>query len=221
MFNQIKSLIEAKPLMFLGTLCIFFPVILFLLIKLIVKLLLFIYYINFKIANLFSNSTNSQKKKKDDDQNNLPNILINNRDLNSNLDSNCLINLKLMELMAKKENNGRLQTDFLEIRQKMLETQFNQKIFEIEMKQKIKDLEESKKQNNIAQQPRKNYNEIPDALRKILEKLNNVEEMQFEILKDYTQKTHYDSKDKTLYVHPEDFLHMNKALMEEKYKKLN
>ncbi|WP_349401964.1 hypothetical protein [Candidatus Phytoplasma solani] len=173
-----------------------------------------IYYINFHIANFFSNS---KKTKKNNNKDNLPNILINNKDF----DSNCLINLKLMEMIEKKDNNNRLQTDFLDMKQKMLETYFNQRIFEIEMKQKIKDLEEGQKQTKITQPKTKGFlDEIPNTLRQILEKLKNVEEMQFEILQDYTKKTHYNSNDKILYVHPEDFLHINKALMQQKYKQL-
>ncbi|WP_374695374.1 hypothetical protein ACEW7V_02815 [Areca yellow leaf disease phytoplasma] len=36
--------------------------------------------------------------------------------------------------------------------------------------------------------------------------------MQFNFLQDYTKKTYYSSDDRVLYVHPEDFVHINKAL---------
>ncbi|GAK73796.1 hypothetical protein, partial ['Chrysanthemum coronarium' phytoplasma] len=139
-----------------------------------------------------------------------------------------LINLKLMEMMDKKDKN-RSQTDLLELKHKMLETYFNQKIFELEMKQKIKELEEKQQQSKADTIPnnaqtfnsQKNFwDEIPETLKQVLEKLNNIEEMQFEILQDYTKKTYYNSDDRVLYVHPEDFLHINKALGHKKQQQL-
>ncbi|MFB0638046.1 hypothetical protein [Candidatus Phytoplasma solani] len=197
-----------------GTVLIVFPVFIFLFVKGFIKLLLFVYYINFWIANFFSLPKKQSVTKNNDNQNHLPNILINNKDL----DSNCLINLKLIEMMERK-NHHNSQTDLLEMKQKMLETYFNQKIFEIEIKQKIKDLEEQQKQTTISQ-PKDFLDEIPKTLRQILEKLSNVEEMQFEILQDSTKKTHYNFDNKILYVHPEDFLHINKALVQQKNKQL-
>ncbi|WP_024563730.1 hypothetical protein [Candidatus Phytoplasma tritici] len=206
---------------------IFFPVLIFLLVKLVIKTLIFIYVINFRIAAIFSPSKSSKESKNNNNKNEqpqIPNVLINNKDF----DSNCLINLKLMEMMDKKDNN-RSQTDLLELKHKMLETYFNQKIFELEMKQKIKELEEKQHKSKADTIPnnaqtfnsQKNFwNEIPETLKQVLEKLNNIEEMQFEILQDYTKKTYYSSDDRVLYVHPEDFLHINKALGYKKQQQL-
>ncbi|ABC65676.1 hypothetical protein M33023_05710 [Candidatus Phytoplasma asteris] len=206
---------------------VLFPVLIFLLVKLVIKTLIFIYVINFRIAAFFSPSKSFKESKNNNNKNEqpqIPNVLINNKDF----DSNCLINLKLMEMMDKKDNN-RSQTDLLELKHKMLETYFNQKIFELEMKQKIKELEEKQEQSKADTIPnnaqtfnsQKNFwDKIPETLKQVLEKLNNIEEMQFEILQDYTKKTYYSYDDRVLYVHPEDFLHINKALGHKKQQQL-
>ncbi|MBP5835801.1 hypothetical protein CHTY_003030 [Candidatus Phytoplasma meliae] len=202
----------------IGLIVVFFPVVIFLLGKLVIKIITLIYRINFSLAAAFSHSKKnkeSQSKSGGDNSSHLPNILINNKDF----DPNCLINLKLLEMMDNKKNDTS-KTDFLEMKQKMMETYFNQKLFELEMKQKMMELEENQKRLH-ANSPKNFLDEIPQTLRRILEKLTNVEEMQFEILKDDTKKTYYSSDDRILYVNPEDFLYINKALVRQKHQQLN
>ncbi|MBS2126410.1 hypothetical protein J8J04_01740 ['Fragaria x ananassa' phyllody phytoplasma] len=202
----------------IGLIVVFFPVVIFLLGKLVIKIIVFIYRINFSLAAVFNHSKKnkqSQSKSGGNNSSHLPNILINNKDF----DSNCLINLKLLEMMDNKKNDTS-KTDLLEMKQKMMETYFNQKLFELEIKQKMMALEDNQKR--LYDNPPKNFlDEIPQTLRQILEKLTNVEEMQFEILKDDTKKTYYSSDDRILYVNPEDFLHINKALVQQKHQQLN
>jgi hypothetical protein len=225
-FENLVTFVFNNPwILVLGV--VLFPVLIFLLVKLVIKTLIFIYVVNFRIATFFSPSKSPKEGKNNNNKNEqpqIPNVLINNKDF----DSNCLINLKLMEMMGKKDNN-RLQTDFLELKHKMLETYFDQKIFELEMKQKIKELEEKQYKskadtinNNAPTFATKNnfWYEIPETLKQVLEKLNNIEEMQFEILQDYTKKTYYSSDDRVLYMHPEDFVHINKALGHKKQQQL-
>ncbi|WP_374695376.1 hypothetical protein ACEW7V_02825 [Areca yellow leaf disease phytoplasma] len=65
-----------------------------------IKTLIFIYVVNFRIAAFFSPSNRLKRENNDNknEQPQIPNVLINNKDF----DSNCLINLKLMEMMDKK-----------------------------------------------------------------------------------------------------------------------